>query len=59
MCFATPIEFAGMSLKVKETNISNKHHRLKNHNFTWCANELSVLACDQVNMQQNIGNTSY
>ena len=33
MHLATPSEFSGMPLKLKETNISNKHDRLKNPNW--------------------------
>jgi len=33
MRLATPSYFSGMSLKLRERNISNKHNRLKNPNW--------------------------
>jgi len=35
-----------MPLKLKETNIANKHTRLKNPNW-WEANQLAIYKCDR------------
>ena len=46
MHLATPSLFTGMPLKLKETNISNKHNRLKNPNWRE-ADQLTIYKHDQ------------
>ena len=47
MYLATPSYFTDMPLKLKETNISNEHNRLKNPNWRE-ADQLAIYKHDEI-----------